>query len=138
SAALGNAQISRLDELLANRQKVADWYKTYLEGLNSIEQPYIDAVTTKMSWFVYVVRVPQDVNRDKIIRKLADKGIPARPYFAPIHLQPFMMEQFGYQSGDFPVTEDLGKRGMALPFSGVMTEKQVKLVCETLQQVMEE
>jgi dTDP-4-amino-4,6-dideoxygalactose transaminase len=89
-----------------------------------------------MSWFVYVVRLSADYDRDKVIARLADEGVPARPYFAPLHLQPFMVERFGYQAGDFPVTEDLGRRGMALPFSSVMTEEQVKLVCEVLEKVL--
>ena len=65
-----------------------------------------------------------------------ERGIPVRPYFLPIHLQPYMVERFGYQPGDFPVTEDLGARGLALPFSGVMTEEQVDLVCRTLEDVL--
>jgi len=55
-----------------------------------------------------------------------------RPYFIPIHLQPYLAKQFGYRTGDYPVTEDLGRRGLALPFSGMMTEEQVDLVCEKL------
>ena len=62
------------------------------------------------------------------------EGIPVRPYFLPIHLQPYMVERFGYKPGDFPVTEDLGERGLALPFSGVMTEDQVELVCRALRE----
>ena len=58
--------------------------------------------------------------------------MPVRPYFLPIHLQPYMVERFGYRAGDFPVTEDLGRRGLALPFSGVMTEEQVEFVCQTI------
>jgi len=64
-----------------------------------------------------------------IADRLAEKGIPVRPYFLPIHLQPYMAERFGYQPGDYPVTEDLGERGLALPFSGVMNEDQVEMVC---------
>jgi dTDP-4-amino-4,6-dideoxygalactose transaminase len=65
---------------------------------------------------------------------LEGRGIPARPYFAPIHLQPYMVERFGYRTGDFPVTDDLGRRSLALPFSGVMTEEQVEYVCATLRE----
>jgi dTDP-4-amino-4,6-dideoxygalactose transaminase len=85
-----------------------------------------------MSWFLYVVRLSPHIDRDAIIHKLAVNGIPARSYFAPIHLQPYMVERFGYKQGDFPVTEDLGRRGLALPFSSVMTEEQVEMVCSTL------
>ena len=47
-----------------------------------------------------------------------------------------MVERFGYQPGDFPVTEDLGRRGLALPFSGVMSEAQVDLVCEAIRNLI--
>ena len=67
---------------------------------------------------------------------LDQRGIPARPYFIPIHLQPYMVERFGYQPGDFPITEDLGRRGLALPFSGVMSEAQVEQVCQALAAVL--
>jgi dTDP-4-amino-4,6-dideoxygalactose transaminase len=88
--------------------------------------------TTRVSWFVYVVRFDPGLDRDRIAARLNNAGIPVRPYFIPIHLQPYMVEQFGYQPSDFPVTEDLGSRGLALPFSGVMTEEQVELVCREL------
>ncbi|MBI3158342.1 MAG: DegT/DnrJ/EryC1/StrS family aminotransferase [Chloroflexi bacterium] len=132
SAALGRAQMGRLEELLAKRQRVANWYATHLEGLPEIEQPFIAASTTRMSWFVYVVRLPKGSDRDGVMKRLEAEGIPTRPYFAPIHLQPFMVERFGYRAGDFPVTEDLGARGLALPFSSVMTEGQAAAVCTAL------
>jgi len=93
--------------------------------------------TTRPSWFVYVVRFDPSIDRDIVAIHLGERGIPARPYFLPIHLQPYMVERFGYQPGDFPVTEDLGRRGLALPFSGVMTEGQVDQVCRILHQVLE-
>jgi dTDP-4-amino-4,6-dideoxygalactose transaminase len=68
--------------------------------------------------------------------RLGEKGVPARPYFLPIHLQPYMVERFGWREGDFPVTEDLGRRGLAIPFSGVMTEEQVEYVCASLREVL--
>jgi dTDP-4-amino-4,6-dideoxygalactose transaminase len=89
-----------------------------------------------MSWFVYVVRFDPKIDRDTVASRLGEKGVPARPYFLPIHLQPYMAERFGWREGDFPVTEDLGRRGLALPFSGVMTEEQVEYVCETVREVL--
>ena len=132
SAALGRAQMQRLNELLAKRQQVADWYTQRIETMQGIEPPYIAESTKKMSWFVYVVRLAPRLDRRRIAADLERAGIPNRPYFAPIHLQPYMIERFGYREGDFPVTEDLGRRGLALPFSGVMTEEQVDLVCAEL------
>lgn len=136
SAALGEVQMSRLDSLLEKRQQVADWYHQYLTNIPGVETPYIDPDTTRVTWFVYVIRFAKGINRDLMAERLKQKGIPVRPYFLPIHLQPYMMEQFGYREGDFPVTEDLGRRGLALPFSGKMTEEQVKIVCEAIRSVL--
>lgn len=132
SAALGLAQFSRLDELLAKREQVAGWYNVRLASLEGIDLPAIAPTTTRMSWFVYTVRVTHPAGREAVIQGLLDEGIPSRPYFSPIHLQPFYREKFGYQLGDFPVTEHLGDVSLALPFSGVMTEEQVDQVCDTL------
>ncbi len=136
SAALGTVQMSRLDELLNKRAQVVAWYAERLADLPGVELPHIRPETTRMSWFVYVVRFDPALNRDEIIQKLGQKGIPARPYFAPIHLQPYMQARFGYHEGMYPVTEDLGRRGAALPFSGVMSEDQVETVCQALRQVL--
>jgi dTDP-4-amino-4,6-dideoxygalactose transaminase len=132
SAALGVVQMSRLEELMAKRQRVANWYAERLAEISAVELPFIDAATTRPSWFVYVIRLAPGIDRAAVAGRLAERGIPVRPYFLPIHLQPYMVERFGYQPGDFPVTENLGARGLALPFSGVMTEEQVDLVCRAL------
>jgi dTDP-4-amino-4,6-dideoxygalactose transaminase len=136
SAALGKAQMSRLEELLVKREQVASWYAERLAELQGVEAPQLEPTTTRASWFVYVVRFAPELNRDQIARDLGQCGIPARPYFLPIHLQPYMVERFGYRAGDFPITEQLGQRGLALPFSGVMTEAQVEEVCDTLQHII--
>lgn len=133
SAALGVVQLSRLNEMLAKRARVAGWYSARLKGHEDLITPPATApTTTEMSWFVYVVRLAHRLDRDAIMRNLEDRGIPTRPYFTPIHLQPFYRERFGYKPGDFPVAEDLGSRSLALPFSSVMTEEQVEFVCHNL------
>jgi len=137
SAALGRVQLTRLEEIMEKRQRVANWYAERLAEISDVEVPTIAAETTRMSWFVYVVRFAPGIDRDAVARQLGEAGIPARPYFLPIHLQPYMVERFGYQPGDFPITEDLGQRGLALPFSGVMSEAQVDYVCRSLQQVIQ-
>ncbi|HIE25089.1 MAG TPA: DegT/DnrJ/EryC1/StrS family aminotransferase [Anaerolineales bacterium] len=137
SAALGAVQISRLEEMLEKRAQVANAYASRLKDVEGIETQFIAKSTSKMSWFVYVVRFDKNINRDELAQKLIAKGIPVRPYFAPIHLQPYMVKQFGYQRGDFPITEDLGNRSLALPFSGVMSEAQVVQVCESIAELLE-
>jgi len=136
SAALGAVQMSRLDELLTKRQRVASWYEERLAEIPGVESLQIVPETTRMSWFVYVVRFEPHLNRDAVAGALQRRGVPARPYFIPIHLQPYMVSRFGYKDGDFPVTEDLGRRGLALPFSGVMIEAQVDQVCSILRDIL--
>lgn len=136
SAALGRVQLQRLDEMVAARAQVAAWYTERLQDFELVETPQVVPATTRMSWFVYVVRLAPQIDRQRVIATLAEAGIPVRPYFAPIHLQKYMRDRFGYQPGDFPVTEDLGARSLALPFSSVMTADQVSLVCEELQKAV--
>ncbi len=133
SAALGRVQVGRLDEMLEKRLQVAQWYAERLAEIPGVQPLTIQPNTTRMSWFVYVVRFDPQIDRDRLAKELAGKGIPSRPYFSPIHLQPYMVERFGFQTGDFPITEDLGRRSLALPFSGVMPETHVERVCTAIQ-----
>jgi len=136
SAALGSVQMQRLPELLANRARVAAWYGERLVEIAGVEAPHLAPTTSAASWFVYVIRLKPRIDRSAAAARLEELGIPVRPYFLPIHLQPYMVERFGYRPGDFPVTEDLGARGLALPFSGKMSESQVDQVCRALQSVV--
>jgi dTDP-4-amino-4,6-dideoxygalactose transaminase len=132
SAALGRAQLERLEQLLQRRAQVAAWYQARLGEMAGVEPPALAPGTTRPSWFVYVIRLAAGMERAQVGRELARQGIPSRAYFTPIHLQPYMVERFGFRPGDFPVTEELGARSLALPFSGVMTEEQVDQVCAAL------
>ena len=136
SAALGLSQISRLEELLTKRAQVADWYAEHLAGIEEVTPPQLVENTTRVSWFVYVIRLAETVDRDRLAQILAERGVPVRPYFAPIHLQPYVMEIYGTRHGDYPVTEDLGDRSLALPFSGAMTEEEVVTVCQRIADVL--
>ena len=134
SAALGSSQFIRLEELINKRQKVADAYNERLAEIPGVTIPAISTDITRVSWFVYVIHFTDNLDRDRIAADLEKEGIPVRPYFLPIHLQPYMVEKFGYQEGDFPVTEKLGRNGLALPFSSVMSEAQVELVCNKIRE----
>jgi dTDP-4-amino-4,6-dideoxygalactose transaminase len=136
SAALGLAQIERLDELLARRERVARWYSDRLGQCPGVRLPALASTTTAMSWFLYVVQLESRLDRNAVITELARRGIPARPYFPPIHLQPFYRERFGFRPGDFPVAERAGACSLALPFFGGMREAQVDEVCGALEGVL--
>jgi len=136
SAALGCVQVERLDEILARRARVADAYTKRLARLDHVTPPPVAPWVTRMSWFVYVVRLAEWLDRDTVIRDLEARGVPARAYFPPIHLQPVYRERFGHKAGDFPVSESLGHRCLALPFFGTMTDLQIDTVCGALGEVL--
>jgi dTDP-4-amino-4,6-dideoxygalactose transaminase len=136
SAALGAVQVERLDKILARRARVADAYTRRLARLEHVTPPTVAPWVTCMSWFVYVVRLAPWLDRDAVIRALEERGVPARAYFPPIHLQPFYRERFGFRPGDFPVSEDMGRRCLALPFFGAMTDLQIDTVCGVLGEVL--
>jgi perosamine synthetase len=134
-AALGVGQMERLNTLLDNRARVAEWYAERLRDCR-VELPQIGRNTTRMSWFVYVVRLPHGVDRECVILRLHERGIPARVYFPPIHLQPYFREGFGCRPGMLPITEREAARTLALPFHGRLTETQVDYICSQLQHVI--
>jgi len=136
SAALGLAQVGRIEELLAKRERVAGMYDERLRKVDGVSVPYVAPTTTRTSWFVYVVRLAPEVDRKRVMAALEERGVPSRPYFTPIHLQPFYVQRFGYRRGDFPVTEAAGDTCLALPFSSVMTEAQVDHVCRALKEAV--
>jgi perosamine synthetase len=136
SAALGVAQLSRIEELLSRRQTVAQLYNQRLEGVGTISLLPVMPTSTRMSWFVYVIRLAPEIDRDEVMERLEQRGIASRPYFRPIHLQPFYQTMFGYQEGDFPIAEQVARSVLALPFHSSLPTQQVDYVCEHLTSVI--
>jgi len=136
ACALGLAQLERLDEMLAARARVADAYREALAGIEGLQLPCPDADGNRRGWFVFVVQLPRDVDRDGCVRALAELGIPSKPYFPAVHLMTYYREQFGHREGEFPVCEDVAARSIALPFFPQMTEGQVERVEEALRRVL--
>ena len=136
SAAMGAVQTLRLDDMLARRAQVAAWYADQLAGMDDVAAPVVVSSTSTMSWFVYVARLAADVDRDAVIVALTERGVPARPYFPPIHLMPFYRERFGYEPGDFPIAEAAARSTIALPFHTSMAQDEVGYVCSQLSAVL--
>lgn len=135
SAALGIAQLERIEEIIARRQEVADRYMERLKDMEGIILPTIDE-RVKMSWFVFVIRFEPWISRDKVLETLLERGIACRPYFTAIHLQPFYKEMFGYKEGDFPMTERVASGTLAIPFFNKITEEQIETVVEEIKRAI--
>jgi len=134
SAALGCSQMERIEEILDKRAKVAGMYGEKLAEVEKVQVPYIAPYISKMSWFVYVIRLRRGINRNGVIKYLRENGVECKPYFTPIHLQPFYRKMFGYKEGDFPITEDVAGRTIALPFFNNLKEEQIDYVVEKLRE----
>ena len=135
NAALGLAQMHRLDEIIEERQRVAAAYNRRLLGHPHLIVPTVDE-DTFMSWFVYVVRLSDQFSgddRDSILEGLRRHEIGASNYFPPIPLLPPYRKQFGFNPGDFPVSESISQRTIALPFFNRLTDREIDLVCDTLE-----
>jgi dTDP-4-amino-4,6-dideoxygalactose transaminase len=134
NAALGTVQLQRMEELLSNREQVASWYNERVDEIPGIEKLHIADDTSRMSWFTYAISCEDGISRNRLIEHLEEQGVPSRPYFTPIHLQPLYQQRFDYERGHLPNTEMAGDTVLALPFSGVMDEAQVEHVCQKLRE----
>jgi perosamine synthetase len=130
--ALGLAQLERLPDMLAARARIAGWYR---EALAHLEVAPLADVPGR-SWFVFVVHLPHEVDRDETIRALRERGVDAKPYLPAIHLFAYYRERFGHREGEFPVAEDVAARSLALPFFPQMTEGEVAQVADALGAVL--
>jgi perosamine synthetase len=136
SCALGLAQLERLHDLLAARDRIAALYGEALGGVEGLELPCPDQGGDRRSWFVYVVQVPTGVDRDAAVRALRERGVDSKPYLPAIHLMSFYRERFGHREGEFPVCEDVARRSLALPFFPELTESQVEQVAAAVREVV--
>ncbi len=133
-AALGTVQMRRLDEILTKRARVARMYIDRLADERRLSIMHVPP-HVQISWFVFVVRLSDEytmAQRDAMLAKLRQQGIGCNNYFTPIHLQPFYAQRFGHRRGDFPITEALAERTIALPFHNHLTEADADHVVRTL------
>jgi perosamine synthetase len=132
SAAVGIAQLEKLDALLGLRTDVARRYTELLAGVDGVETPLPDDDRHERSWFVYVVKLARGLDRDRVIATLEDQGIVTRPYLPSIHLQPYMRERYGFSPGMCPVSEDASTRTLALPFFPQLLREDQERVADAL------
>ncbi len=133
AAAIGVAQLEKLDTMLAERARVASLYAEGLAAVEGVGAPIAGRDAELRSWFVYAVQLPEATDRDTTIERLAAQGIASKAYLPCIHLFPHLRE-LGYREGQFPVAEAASARSLALPFFPSMSESQIARVCEALAQ----
>ncbi|HEX6585645.1 MAG TPA: DegT/DnrJ/EryC1/StrS family aminotransferase [Solirubrobacterales bacterium] len=145
-AAIGIAQVERLDEMLNARENVAAHYRERLtqlgaepageEDQDDLVLPCENRGDERRSWFVFCVQLPPGTDRDAVISSLAERGIASKAYLPCIHLLPPYRERFGFAGGEFPVAERVAERSLALPFFPSMSEGDVDRACTALAEAL--
>jgi perosamine synthetase len=128
-AAIGIAQLEKLDEILELRAAAAARYTALLDGLAGVETPLPDDGDHRRSWFVYVIRLAADIDRDGVMKAMRGQGISTAEYVPCVHLQPYLRERYGFAEGTCPLAEGIAARTLALPFwTGVDAARQERVV----------
>ncbi len=133
SAAVGLAQMEKINFLIKERQKIARLYNKHLARYsNFIQVPRVGKYRTH-TYFVYAVKLKNPkIRRDDVIKELQEEGISTKAYLPSIHLFSFYKKMFGYKKGDFPVSEAASDSSLALPFYIGLKEKDIKYIVNSL------
>jgi perosamine synthetase len=135
SAALGVAQVERIDAILAQRAAVAARYRDLLADIPGVSLPTPDRNGDVRSWFVYVVRLHPSIDRNAVMEGLRARGVASKPYLPAIHLQPYFRE-LGHGEGECPQSEAAARSTLALPFHTRLDPHDQERVAETLSDVL--
>jgi perosamine synthetase len=136
-AAIGVAQIEKLDEILDRRSAVAGRYMQLLADVPGLGLPCPDDADHVRSWFVYVVALPEGADREGVIETLREHGVQTARYLPCIHLQSYMRERYGFHEGMCPVAEAASARTLALPFYAGLEEADQEYVAASLRDALE-
>ncbi|MEP9366607.1 DegT/DnrJ/EryC1/StrS family aminotransferase [Xanthobacter sp. VNH20] len=134
SAALGLAQLKRIDEILERRRLIEHLYYKHVASFEGIKDPYVGPDVSEVNWFLYLVHLGNRFSRssrDAIVEDLRVEDVEAAGYCNPLHLQRHYLDM-GYRRGDLLVTEKLADRAVALPFHTHLTEDQIEFIVATM------
>jgi perosamine synthetase len=138
-AALGVAQLERIETILASRAEIARQYTDLLSGRKDLQLSEDQPGMTR-SWFVYVVRFLGDspaAIREHLRARLREKGIASQVYFTPIHHQPFFQQYFAETVPSLPYTDQAADQCLALPFHSRLSKSEIHTVCDAVTAALE-
>ena len=133
TAALGLAQLDRLDDILARRKRVEGYYLEHVQFFEGIKPPYIGPDVDEVHWMLYLVHLGTRFSRsmrNKIVDDLATERIEAAAWCLPLHHQ-FYYSRYGYAKGDLFITDKLADRNLALPLHGHLSDDEVQFIVQT-------
>lgn len=134
NAALGLSQLKRIESIIATKNKIAKYYQVSLEKINEIQPPIVKEYN-RHTFMLYSILTKDLKQREEIKNALADKGIESRINFPSVHLQPIYKQMFGFQSGSFPISENLSERILGLPIFFSMKEEQQDQIVNVIREI---
>lgn len=126
-AAIGLAQMERIDWLIERRLEVAAWYSELLADSGMLLPA--QAEWARNVYWLYAPCLPEGTDRDRLMQLMAEDGVETRPFFYPMHAMPPYFDAEG--DSRFPVTTALSARGINLPSSASLTREQVRYVADS-------
>lgn len=133
-AAIGLVQLQKLDYIIKRKKEIVKFYNSEFEKIPDITIPFVDPNTTVHGYCFYSIKVPSNI-RNELITELLKKGIAAKVYFPPVHLQPYY-HSLGYKEGILPITEQIAKQIISLPTRANLSNQDIKYISKTVKELM--
>jgi perosamine synthetase len=132
-AAIGLAQLERVDDYVSMRRENAQRYNDRLRGERGISVP-VERPYAYNSFWMYAILIEDDfgLSRDEVMKGLEARGIDTRSFFVPMHQQTGLVAYGADVSGSYPHSEYVSPRGLYLPSSSGLSEEQIERVCREL------
>jgi len=136
-AALGVAQLERLDEFVERKRNIGHQYSTLLNGLKGVQLPLPRTDYAENIYWVFGLLIDETTGMDAetAMKQLAERGVGTRPFFCPMHQQPVLLRQGLFAGERYPVAERLYKQGFYIPSGMALTQGQIDYVAEQVKAV---
>lgn len=137
-AALGVAQLERIDEIVAKKRWIGDTYNRLLQDLDTINLPIESTSYCDNIYWVYAITIKDTCNKtgQVVIDELAKHNIGARPFFFPMHQQPVFKKMGLFAEEALPVSERLYEKGLYIPSGVALTDRHISEVSSVLHKVL--
>jgi perosamine synthetase len=136
-AALGLAQLERMDDIVARKRRMGQEYTRLLEGIDGLQLPVEESWARSVYWMYGVVLSEETaMNASQFAQKLREHGVETRPFFLGMHEQPVFHERGLFLNERYPMAEWLARQGLYLPSGLALTDQQLAQGCDAVRKVL--
>ena len=135
-AAIGLAQLEKIDDLVNRRRNNARRYNAILKDIDGIKLP-VERPWAKNVYWMYCITIEKEfgISRDDVMKKLKENGVDSRSFFIPMHKQPVFLDMGLFANETYRVAEEISEKGLYLPSSPGLTDNQVSFICDTIDKI---